>query len=490
MPLDRFARRCIREWRVPGCALGIVKGGRVVHAKGYGVRDAKRNLPVTSETLFGIGSCTKALTASAAALLVDDGLLDWDRPIRQYERNFGLLDPLASSRATLRDLLTHRTGLPQHSLMHAFSDLSRNQLLRRVRHLELARDFRSRFLYSNLSYVVAAAILEQVTGENYEGFVTRRLLCPLGMSRTMYPPDISLRKGISAKGGPVATGYKGRPLGRPVAWSKGWPADIDYPIILGPGSPCRGAFSSILDMCRWMSFQMGQHGSAQGAIITGTSLAEIHTPHVVAPSDRNGMEFLDACYAMGWFVQPYRGFRTVFHGGNFCGFLARITLVPSESLGVAVLTNHGSAPVIDILTFYALDRLLGLDPIRWNARHKKRCRLDSERAEKDRTKRTRRSTTRPSRPLSSYAGRYEHPGYGYLSITLNGSKLQAQFGHRRFDLRCLQSDTFEMILARSGATVAQASFGGSSAGRPQSISIPLEPMVGDVRFTRVSEGKA
>lgn len=185
----RFVRRCISDWRVPGCAVGIVKGNRTIYTQSYGLRDVEANLPVTTETLFAIGSCTKAITATAIGILVDEGRLEWDKPVKEYVPEFRMHDPAVSRLVTLRDLVTHRAGLPQHAWVHAFSSVSRSQLLKRVRHLECATDFRGRFLYSNLSYILAAAVLEHVTGEMFEDLIKRYLLEPLAMNCTMFPTD-------------------------------------------------------------------------------------------------------------------------------------------------------------------------------------------------------------------------------------------------------------------------------------------------------------
>lgn len=234
---------------------------------------------------------------------------------------------------------------------------------------------------------------------------------------------------------------------------------------------------------------MGQGKHRKRSIMSETSLREMHISQVATPLFDNGRESPDASYAMGWFVQPYRGFRTVFHGGEFCGFRARLTFIPSESIGVALLTNHGSAPVRNIITFNALDRLLRLRSVPWNAREKKMIEQEKYSSPAQQEKTRRRSSQKPSHSLVSYAGHYEHPAYDRLSIFLQGSQLTASSGRRHFFLRHRHSDVFDVILASLGTEFGQASFVMDSKGRIESVALPLEPTVKEILFRRVEKKK-
>lgn len=166
----------MKAWSVPGAAVGVVTANGLLHAAGYGLRDIRRRLPVTGRTLFAVGSCTKSFTAGAAAILVDEGLLDWDRPVREYMPSFRLADPLATRQATLRDLLSHQIGLAPHNSLNPQD--TRAQRLARLRHLAFARPFRSGYLYNNKMYLLAGALIERVSGMTYEQFIRRRILGP------------------------------------------------------------------------------------------------------------------------------------------------------------------------------------------------------------------------------------------------------------------------------------------------------------------------
>ena len=188
--VERFVVEQLAAWEVPGCAVAAVRGGRVELVGGWGLRDREPGLPVTQDTLFAIGSATKAFTATTVGALVDEGLLEWDRPLRDYVPGVRLHDPIASDRLTIVDLLSHRSGLPRHDLTWVGQPgRSRAEIVRCLRFLPLSRDLRQEFQYCNLGYLVAGHVVEVLSGVPWEDFVRGRLLGPLRMRRTNLSVD-------------------------------------------------------------------------------------------------------------------------------------------------------------------------------------------------------------------------------------------------------------------------------------------------------------
>src|SRR5271165_1646343 len=183
---DAFAKQALRDWKCDGFAIAVIEDGKVILSKGYGLRDVKKNLPVTEKTLFAIGSSTKSFTVTSMGVLVDEGKLDWDKPVRDYLPDFRLWDQFATERMTPRDLVTHRSGLPRHDLMWYNSPFSREELFARLRYLEPNKDFRTTFQYQNLMFLTAGYLAGQVADMSWEDYVRKVIFQPLGMSSSNF----------------------------------------------------------------------------------------------------------------------------------------------------------------------------------------------------------------------------------------------------------------------------------------------------------------
>ena len=490
--LDRFIMRCMGDWRVPGVAVGIVKHGRVIHAKGYGRRDVARDVPVTEHTNFYIGSCTKAFTATAIGMLVDEGTLEWDKPVRDYLPSFRMYDRVATAGTTPRDLLTHRTGLPNHFAADQARD--RRKLLKLLRHLEPSADFRARFQYCNKMYIVAGLLIEHVTGSTWERFVKQRIFEPLQMTSSKFAADITYRAEDGVETDELSVGYLRRGS-RLVPWFSGWAKELCLAATLRAIGPDGAIISNVTDMCRWLRMQMNGGMGSTGPVISQRSLREIHSPQVAAPGRwSDGRALLDASYAMGWFVQPYRGYRYVCHGGGGSGFSNQVSFIPEESLGVIVLTNESSSWLPTIITLNVYDRLLGMDPIAWNARLKQQVsQWQADSATKRRkAARQRQRNTQPSLPLRQYTGQYEHPGYDGLCVFLDGGQLKLK--HRgwpyeliHYRLKHYHCDIFQMDDPPGSEfpKKKKASFAVRKSRAVESVAINFEPSVGDIVFKKV-----
>jgi len=470
--LGAFVRRAMAEWKVPGLAVAVVKGGRTIFAEGFGLRDVKGGLAVTPQTLFAVGSVTKAFTATALGVLVDEGKLGWDTPVRDVLGGFRLRDPVATERATVRDLLCHRTGLPRHDNVWYALKATREELAGRLRHLEPSKDFRARWQYQNLMYVVAGMAIEALAGQSWEAFVAERILQPLGMTAANFS---------------VADSQAVSDFAMPCRPKAGRTVRTDF-YELGPLAPAGGINASVAEMARWLSVNLSGGRRRGRRIVSAEALKEIHSPQAVVPDQPAWTELRPLTYALGWNVHPYRGHLALTHGGQIDGFQAGVGLLPGRKLGVVVLTNLMGHPVPDLVIYHAFDRLLGLEPVRWLARLRAEAARNrkAQAARKRKEARARRGSARPSRPLGNFAGRYEHPGYGAMTVERKGKALQAAWRGLAHTLRHCHHDVFELQRLLWDPP-RMLSFLADAEGRIDRLIVHFEPAVDAIVFTRTAE---
>ncbi len=472
--LGAFIENMLAEWKVPGAAVAVVAGDRVVFAGGYGLRDTEHKLPVTADTLFAIGSCTKAFTATTLAILADEGRLDWDRPVRSYLPEFRLADPLASERMTARDLLCHRSGLPRHDTVWYSSRFSREELLERLRHLEPSRDFRQSYQYQNLMFMTAGYLAGRLAGMSWESFTRERILKPLGMTRTNFSVNDMQRTLDHAL---------------PYANRKGEIVRIPFHN-LDPIAPAGSINSSVNDMARWIRLNLNRGAFGDRRLVSEAIFSQLHMPQMVNSQPLRYDELLYASYGLGWGINAYRGRLMVSHGGSIDGFQAQVSLLPREGLGLVVLTNLAENPLPTIITYALWDRLLGFEPADWSGRIKEeRAKAEEEREKKKAEEaKNRRLDTQPSHPLDDYAGTFAHPGYGQIVVEKSGQGLKSRLNDIPFTLTHYHYDIFRLENEeRSGEYFI--SFQTGFRGEIESLAVPLEPSAKPIVFLRVSEEK-
>ncbi len=409
-------------------------------------------------------------------ILVDEGKVNWDEPVRTYLPEFRLQDGYASEHATLRDLLSHRTGLPRHDLLWMGGQFNRQELMGRLRYLDMSKELRSAWQYSNLMYTVVGYLVGKVDGSSWEEFTQRRLLDPLGMTGT----TLSL---ASAQ----ATG------------DFSWPyMQIDDDIERMPFrdttsvGPSGSIHSNVLDMAQWLLMNLDKGQLSNKRIVSEASMAQLHSPQMIMPGASRYDEVLNASYGMGWMIQPYRGHLLVWHGGGIDGFVTQLTLLPREKAGIVVLTNLNINPVPGIVSYNIVDRLLGLNEIDWDSRIKAgvaRGKAAEEKAQAEAEK-NRTLDTRPSHPLAEYAGTYEHPAFGDVSVAYEGDSLtlttpmvKGRLSHRHYDVFDL---TDSVMGVKVRGTVA---FTTGLKGTIVSLFVSLQPPGEEIVFTRVAEEK-
>jgi CubicO group peptidase (beta-lactamase class C family) len=472
--LDAYAAKAVRDWQVPGLAISVVKDGRVVFAKGYGVRELGRPAPVDTQTLFAVGSTTKAMTAAALAMLVDEGKVRWDDPVTRYLPWFQTGDPYVTRELTVRDLLTHRGGLGNADYLWYESEVPAADVRRRVRFLRPAYSLRSGFIYQNVMYAVAGDVVEAASGLPWEEFVRRRIFAPLAMTRTVATlRETQTRDNVASPHDRIEATI--RPIRN---------ASVD------PVAPAGSIWSSVADMAKWMRFMLDSARAADGRqLLKPATWAELLKPQtIVTPQGFYPTARLTrphwTTYALGWFQHDYNGRAVSFHTGSIDGMVAIIGLIPDERLGVYVLANLDHAEVRHALMYTVFDLWspdapgtgrgarggyppkVGAAPQaggaarEWSAELLKlyaglQAQSDSARA---RQEAQRIAGTRPTLPLERYAGTYADSLYGAVTVTLERGQLVLRRGARSGVLEHWHYDTFRARWANAWQGTSMATF--------------------------------
>jgi CubicO group peptidase (beta-lactamase class C family) len=475
--IERFVIEQLAAWEVPGCAVAAVQDGRVVLAAGWGRRDVDTDLPVTADTLFAIGSVTKSFTATTVGALVDDGLLEWERPLRDYVPDLRLHDPVVTERLSVIDLLSHRSGLPRHDLAWlGHPDLSRADVVRQLRFLPLSRDLRQAFQYCNVGYLLAGHVVDVLSGGSWEDYLRSRLLRPLGMGRS------NLSVAEMQDDADHATAYERR-------------RGVVVPVPPRPVTamaPAGAINSSATDMARWLLAQLGG-GQVDGtAIMSPATAARQHTPHMLVPEDRTFPVSTRHAYGLGWMIGRYREHRLAQHAGGIDGFQTECMLLPDNGIGVVVLTNTSSSAMAPVVAYRVLDELLGLEPHDWFADIKPR--FDAAMAGMKEARGARRVVpgAPPPRPMDSYAGEYEHPAYGRLSISVDGDTLRPRLGTMDLSLAHRHYETFDLEWHELGdqSMLFPLMFVSDPDGDITALTVPFEPSVEPLRFDRLPDAQS
>lgn len=421
--MDAYAERAMRDWRVPGMAMAVVKDDSVVYQRGFGTRTAGRDEPVDTHTSFAIASTTKAFTATAIAMLVDEGKLRWDDPVSLHLPAFRVdAAPGLAGELTVRDLLSHRTGLPSSDVLWYASGSSSGEILRRMRFVRPSAQPRERFDYNNVGYLLAGMIVESASGMPWAEFVRARILRPLGMNETL-----TGSAGLDSRGNVATPHVEVRDTVRPIPYR-----DLDN---IGPAGAMN---SSVSDMARWIRLQLAAGRTPDGqALVSEAGLRETRTPQVLIPAEqanpatrRAGASFTS--YGMGWFVQDYRGRRVVMHTGSIDGMSALVALVPEERLGMVIYLNLDHAELRHALVYRVIDAYLGGPPRDWSAEMRP---LFPPPAQRERETEAWLSAahvpgTRPSLPLEAYAGTFADPDSLAPAVTVrvHEGRLAASMG--------------------------------------------------------------
>src|SRR6267378_3784159 len=440
--LDSFVAQALKTFQVPGLSIAIVKDGKTVVAKGYGVRKLGETTPVDENTLFGIGSNTKAFTTAALASLVDAHKISWDDPVYQRLPGFQMYDPYVSHEMTIRDLLTHRSGMGLGEgdlLFWPHTTFTRDEIIYRLRFMKPASSFRSRFAYDNLLYIAAGQIIPAVTGQSWEDYVRKHILLPLGMNAT------NLSNAAFKSGDNYAW---------PHSKLAGRLQVIDF-INLDNAGPAGSINSSVAEMAKWVALQLnrGKLPNGDARLFSERQSSEMWSAQTILPAgERPGplaaLSSKFASYALGWGLRDYHGRKLVGHTGGVAGFVSRVMLVPEENLGVVILTNAEQEGAFDSILYHILDHYFAVPQTDWIAAFKDAAEEEQKAAMQtmsDVAKR-RATTVKPALPLDEYAGVYNDPWYGPATIRMEKDQLVFTLDHTPravADLQIWQYDTFK-----------------------------------------------
>ena len=437
--LDKLIPQAMHDLEIPGLSIAVVKDDAVVLTKGYGVRKLGEPARVDEHTLFMIASTTKAFTAASLAMFVDEGKLKWDDPVLKYLPTFQLYDPYVTRELTVRDLLTHRTGLDDVDALVIGSAYSREEVLRRIRFLKPGSSFRSRFEYNNTMYVVAGEIIPAISGKSWDDFVREGIFEPLGMTESS--TSVSALQNFSN----VATPHR-------LIDSKVVPLPL---LNVDNAAPAAGINSNAVDMAQWIRLQLGE-GVYQGKrVLSAQRVREMQTPNIVLDIPKGGLDkfhvpadhFLTC--GLGWFVMDYRGRKIVLHPGAIQGFKSEVLLVPEEKLGIAILSNLYDRPLPWVLGYRVIDAYLNVPPRDWAGEYLKALKgfEEDERAKDAKAEAERNRETKPSLPIERYAGTYKNEMFGDAIVSVDDGHLILHFVGLNWGgiLAHWQFDTFQDV---------------------------------------------
>lgn len=468
--LDATVNEALETFHIPGAAVGIIIDGKVVLTKGYGFRDIENNLPVTENTLFAIGSCTKAFTTHVLGQLADEGKISWDDPVIKHLSEFRLKDEYATSHLTIRDLVTHQSGLPRHDLLWYNSELSRNDLLHRLRYLDPSADLRSKFQYNNLMYVIAGLVIEKILGLTWEESVHSRILTPLGMNKSNFS---------------VLDSQKSADFSLPFREKNGAIQVIPFNPMTIAG-PAGSINSSVDDLVKWLGLQLSDGVFEGRQFVKKETLQMMHTPQVALRTfPEEASSFFG--YGLGWMVGIHEGRYFVAHEGGIDGFISSTGFLPKEKIGVVVLTNSDSCmSFAHSLTEAILDRTLGIAKADWIPKVKEKDEKIKNALQQgqEKTNEDSPAIAGTSRPSSDYVGEFEHPGYGTIKIQKEGDGLILSYYTLSIPLTHRCYDHFTGEWQRSLIVPFNCSFVRDHYGEISELNIPLESAVGLISFKR------
>jgi len=460
---DALVAQSVRDWKTPGLAIAVVKNGEVVFAKGYGVRRLGAAAAVDDRTLFAVGSTTKAMTAAAIAMLVDEGKLRWDDRVIDHLPWFALADPYVTREVRLRDLLTHRAGVPNTDLLWYEQPTPGREIIARLRDVPLESSFRSHFTYQNVMYAAAGEVVAAVSGVPWSEFVRTRIFTPLGMAGT-----IPTAATLEAQSNVAAPHFE---------------VDGTITVIRNASvdgvAPAGAVWSSVRDMAEWLRMLLAGGTTRTGQrLLSAKAIGELFAPQTMVGADA----FYPTArltrpnwttYGLGWFQADYGGEKVDFHTGSIDGMVAIAGLLRDHGLGVYVLANLDHAELRHALMYTVFDRYLGRPARDWSAEFRALYGelASTAAAERAKFESARVPGTSPTLPLDRYIGQYRSPVYGTFTVSREGSALHVRYGTGfRGPLEHWHYDTFRAVWEARWRGTSPATFQIDARGRVASVT--------------------
>lgn len=461
--VEKYIDTLMKEWNIPGLALAIVYEDQLIYAKGFGYRDLEKKLPVDANTIFPIASNTKLFTATAAAMLQVEGRLSLDVPVKTYMPGLNFSTAQLNSEVTLRDMLSHRTGLPRYDAIWVASQMSRSETISKVVYMKPTLGFRQGYIYNNMMFAAAGAVMEKVTDQTWENLVRTRIFQPLGMQSSCFTNE------EMKAGGNYANAYFQPDSSRKLSLLE----FSGQSIALGPAGTIK---SNLTDMGKWMIAQLNEGRYKGQQVIPAAAIKLTLVPNSIADREGRWPELSNSLYGLGRIIQTYKGYKIAMHTGSIDGFYSNLTFIPSEKLAVFVV--HNGMPGGSIRSMMALpviDRLLLLSFTPWSVRYREDylSELKDEKRFKDSLNKTRVEGTSPSHPLNDYAGNYSNPVYGDFVIEHRNNQLLINYRGLQSELHHFHYDQFVTDEEATGKPEFRLAFLTSANGKIDRFSINL-----------------
>lgn len=479
--LDTTFARVLKDWHAAGFAVAVVEKDKVVYAKGFGYKDYENKIPVTTHTQFAIASCTKAFTASLLGLLRKDGKVDFDVPVTNYLPKLKFYNNQLNNYVTLRDMMSHRTGLPRHDYSwYLWPTNSVDSLISRIQYFEPFAGLREKWRYNNWMYFLQGAVIAKITGKTWEDNIREKIFKPLGMTES----NLSIEERITNPN--AALGYELKD------------DSIIYKIPfynMAGMAPVGGISSTVNDMAKWLTVWINEGKYKGKEILPASYINEAKSSQMVIgaalPKNKNDDSYFSN-YGFAWSLSSYRGHYRVEHGGHIDGFSTSTCFFPSDSIGIIVLVNQDNSPVNSVVRNILTDRMLRLKRKDWQTINKtasdERKQIALKR-EKNITS-NKQKETHPSHDLKNYAGIYNNPGYGNIKVALKNDSLFGEAGKFKMWYKHFHYDVFESHLKDKNGEIDTSNswkkfmFNMNKAGNIVSVSVDLEPSVKPIIFTK------
>ena len=481
--IDEFLKGSAKEFDAPGLAVVAIKDKEIIYSKGVGYRDVDKKLEMTTSTIHPIASCTKSFTSTAVAMLVDEGKLEWDTPIREFIPQFKMKDPVATNQITIVDMLSHRTGLPRHDFVWINDKFTYDQVLERLPHLDSSKDIRTSFQYCNLMYLAASVIIEELSGMSYNDFISKRIFKPLGMK------DSNFSLTVMQKTPDFATPYKIDYKDEKLSYIQ-----CDYVVNdVATGAGCINA--SIDDMGKWLKFHLNRGKVGKKQLVSADNLRRTHDSVIIC-SMTSGLDFwmpnqkwfrMDT-YGLGWFGLMYRGYRVVKHGGGIDGSSSLMGFLPDEDIGVMAVVNKSDCNLSAAVFYNLFDRFLKLDPVEWNEIYTKIDAgiIKSVQGSTEASLGLQITDTEPTRSIDEYVGRYHHPGYGNFEFYIQDNELRSKSGSVEYPLTHFHYDTFQYDIKRFDVK-GLLTFHADDRGEVVGFAAKIEELTPPITFSRLPD---
>lgn len=471
--IRKTAESLLEKFNEPSMQIGVTHNGKVTFLEAIGYRDLECKREADGLTQYAIGSVTKSFAAMAIAMLVDRGLVSWDNPVKKILPEFEMFDEHLTHQITLRDMASHRTGLPRHDFMWFLNDKPAEEIVKIMRYLQPVEKLRYKMLYQNHMYVLLGLVIEKLSGKKWQDFVQENILLPLGMTQTSF----SITE--LCKSSNFALPYAGLKNAQRIPFK-----NIDY---IGAAAAMN---SNAEDMLKWLEFNLGDGRWKGTCLISPERMAECHSPQMIihkkSPWKMPHVEF--ESYGLGWYLEAYRGEKVVHHNGNVDGFSSLISFIPKRDIAFVIHCNKSYAISPMIMQYILYDLFLGFELIDWD--QKVSAYIDQvvnglEKSAADLQNGGPKNSP-PTLKLEAYAGQYNHPAYGSIGIEAGENSLWFHYGDLKKDLEHICFDTFFLNLPVE-LFQSPVRFRLNEQGDVEGLEIQAEPMLKQfISFSRMN----